>query len=151
MNTIRDSITNINFNNVYEDASNYSNFINLTNNFTKYEEKSDFTFKELHTEINTSMDNSTMDNSTMDNSSYWDYEYNYDYDAAIAHLPLNELIPVTIFYSITLLSGLVGNILVIISVARFKKMQNTTNTFLLSLSTADLLLIVICVPVKVRL
>ncbi|XP_071169030.1 QRFP-like peptide receptor [Mytilus edulis] len=89
-----------------------------------------------------------MDNSTMDNSSYWDYEYNYDYDAAIAHLPLNELIPVTIFYSITLLSGLVGNILVIISVARFKKMQNTTNTFLLSLSTADLLLIVICVPVK---
>lgn len=146
MNTIRDSITNINFNNVYEDASNYSNFINLTNNFTKYEEKTNFTFKELHTEIDTSMDNATMDN-----SSYWDYEYNYDYDAAIAHLPLNELIPVTIFYSITLLSGLVGNILVIISVARFKKMQNTTNTFLLSLSTADLLLIVICVPVKVRL
>lgn len=78
-----------------------------------------------------------------------DYEYVYDYNAAIAHLPINEVVPVTIIYSITLLSGLIGNMLVIISVARFKKMQNTTNTFLLSLSTADLLLIVVCVPVKV--
>lgn len=100
--------------------------------------------------LQTKMAVDTLLNISSENSSYEDYMYDYDYEAAINHLPLNELVPVTIIYSITLILGLVGNILVIISVARFKKMQNTTNTFLLSLSTADLLLVVICVPVKVR-
>ncbi|KAK3091317.1 hypothetical protein FSP39_018886 [Pinctada imbricata] len=86
----------------------------------------------------TNVTNMTISNKTTSD----DYDYDFDY------LPLEEMIPVTIIYSITLILGLVGNILVILSVARYKKMQNVTNIFLLSLASADLLLIVICVPVK---
>lgn len=121
---------------VYRESVNYSNLISKLRSFNKTEN------------LTGNLSNSETMHVT-ENSSYWDYDYDYDYNAAQAYLPINELIPVTIIYSITLLSGLIGNMLVIISVARFKKMQNTTNTFLLSLSTADLLLVVVCVPVRV--
>lgn len=76
-------------------------------------------------------------------------DYVYDYDAAVAMPPLAELVPVTLFYGLTFIIGFIGNLLVVISVAKFKRMQNVTNVFLLSLATADLLLIIICVPIKV--
>ncbi|KAH3696739.1 QRFP-like peptide receptor [Dreissena polymorpha] len=62
--------------------------------------------------------------------------------------PLEELLSVSIVYGLTLLLGVVGNILVIFSVTRYQQMVTTTNTFLLSLASADLLLVLICVPVK---
>lgn len=72
----------------------------------------------------------------------------YEYDSDI--LPeLEELIPVSIVYGITLIVGIIGNILVIFSVTKYELMMTITNTFLLSLATADLLLVLICVPVKV--
>lgn len=73
-----------------------------------------------------------------------DYEY-----PIVTDLPLTELISVSIVYGITLVLGIVGNILVIFSVTRYPQMMTVTNTFLLSLASADLLLIIICVPVKV--
>lgn len=45
--------------------------------------------------------------------------------------------------------GLVGNVLIIFTTLRYRKMKSTTNVFLASLASADLLLIVFCVPVKV--
>ena len=72
----------------------------------------------------------------------------YDYEASDI-VPVEELIPVAIVYGFTMIFGVIGNTLVIVSVARFKKMQNVTNIFLLSLASADLLLVLICVPVKV--
>lgn len=76
-------------------------------------------------------------------------EYYYNYEDAVNNVPLDELVPNALGYGLTLLLGLVGNTLVIVSVARFRRMQNVTNIFLLSLATADLLLVLICVPVKV--
>lgn len=73
-----------------------------------------------------------------------DYEY-----PIVTDPPLTELISVSIVYGITLVLGIVGNILVIFSVTRYPQMMTVTNTFLLSLASADLLLIIICVPVKV--
>lgn len=74
----------------------------------------------------------------------------YDYDFEDTHvLPLKELVPVSIAYGLTLVLGITGNILVIASVIRFRKLHSVTNVFLLSLASADLLLVVICVPVKV--
>lgn len=74
----------------------------------------------------------------------------YDYDFEDSHvLPLKELVPVSIAYGLTLVLGITGNILVIVSVIRFRKLHSVTNVFLLSLASADLLLVVICVPVKV--
>uniref|UniRef100_A0A2C9K977 G-protein coupled receptors family 1 profile domain-containing protein n=1 Tax=Biomphalaria glabrata TaxID=6526 RepID=A0A2C9K977_BIOGL len=74
--------------------------------------------------------------------------YDYDYDDSTGHLPLDDLVPNALGYGLTLVLGLTGNILVIVSVARYRRMHNVTNIFLLSLATADLLLVTTCVPVK---
>lgn len=79
-----------------------------------------------------------------------EYIYDYEYDADPGDIPVEQLIPVSLTYGLTMVLGLLGNVLVIVSVAKFKKMQNVTNMFLLSLASADLLLVLICVPVKVR-
>ena len=73
-----------------------------------------------------------------------DYYYEVDMQPK-----LEELIPVSIVYGLTLIVGIIGNGLVIFSVTRYEQMMTITNTFLLSLATADLLLVLICVPVKV--
>ncbi|KAK7495118.1 hypothetical protein BaRGS_00013758 [Batillaria attramentaria] len=73
-----------------------------------------------------------------------------DYDYPIDELspPLEEIIPVALVYFVTLTLGVTGNMLVIVVVARYRSMKNITNTFLLSLASADLLLVCICIPVK---
>lgn len=77
-----------------------------------------------------------------------EYYYDYDYDMGDYAVPLGELIPVILTYSITLLLGLVGNTLVIFSISYYRRMRTVTNVFLLSLASADLLLVLICVPIK---
>lgn len=77
------------------------------------------------------------------NKTEYDYEIVYD-------PPLEELIPVSVAYGVTLLLGVIGNGLVIFSVSRYEDMRTITNTFLLSLASADLLLVIFCVPVKVK-
>ena len=44
--------------------------------------------------------------------------------------------------------GVVGNILIIITVLKRKSFSSPTNTFLANLAITDLLLILICVPIK---
>lgn len=51
-----------------------------------------------------------------------------------------------IFYSIILIVGVIGNILVIIIVSKYRDMRNATNLLLTNLSVADLLLLLFCVP-----
>ena len=80
---------------------------------------------------------------------YYNYTYEYEYDASMTHLPLSEFLPTVIVYSVIGLWGLVGNLLVIFSIARVKRMRSITNLFLLSLASADLLLVCVCVPVRV--
>lgn len=84
-------------------------------------------------------------NMTTNTTPIIDYEY-----PIITDPPLGELIPVSIVYGLTLVLGMLGNILVIFSVTRYLQMSTVTNTFLLSLASADLLLVLVCVPVKVR-
>ena len=86
------------------------------------------------------------------NSSYGndsDYEYYYDYDESVSHIPLEEIVPVAIVYGLTLLLGIAGNTLVIVSIIKIQRMRNVTNTFLMSLSSSDLIVVLICVPIKV--
>jgi len=80
-----------------------------------------------------------------DTDNITDYFYDYVFDP-----PLEELVPVSIAYGVTLLLGVIGNGLVIFSVSRYEGMRTITNTFLLSLAFADLLLVLFCVPVKVK-
>ncbi|XP_067135390.1 QRFP-like peptide receptor [Centruroides vittatus] len=74
----------------------------------------------------------------------------YDYDPTDSwnYYNLSDLIPTTIVYGTTLIIGLLGNSLIIYTVLTFQRMRTISNIFLASLATADLLLILICVPVK---
>jgi hypothetical protein len=87
------------------------------------------------------------------NYGYYDadyyYEYNYTYDESINYLPLDELVPSVTFYTLIGLLGIAGNVLVIVAILTFPRMKSITNIFLLSLASADLLLVLICVPIKV--
>lgn len=80
---------------------------------------------------------------------YYNYDYNYTYEENLNYLPLDELIPSLTFYVLIGLLGLAGNILVIVAILAFPRMKSITNVFLLSLASADLLLVLICVPIKV--
>ncbi len=93
----------------------------------------------------------SLDNVTGNYGNATTEDYIYDYDASVNNVPLDELVPNALGYGLTLILGLVGNTLVIVSVARYRRMQNVTNIFLLSLASADLLLVLICLPVKVTL
>ncbi|OWF56335.1 allatostatin-A receptor-like isoform X2 [Mizuhopecten yessoensis] len=79
---------------------------------------------------------------------YGNYTYEYDYQEALNHLPLNEFIPTVVFYSFVGLIGLVGNVLVIVAIVLFPRMRSITNVFLVNLASADLIFVLICVPVK---
>lgn len=59
-----------------------------------------------------------------------------------------ELVLTAIFYGSTFAIGLIGNSLIVYSVAHFRRMKSLSNVFLASLATADLIVIVFCVPVK---
>lgn len=80
---------------------------------------------------------------------YGNYSYDYDYNEALNHLPLKEFIPTVVFYSLVGLVGLVGNVLVIVAIVLFPRMRSITNVFLVNLASADLIFVLICVPVKV--
>ena len=51
-----------------------------------------------------------------------------------------------IFYSIILLVGVTGNVLVILIVMRYREMRNATNFLLTNLSVADLFVLIFCTP-----
>lgn len=76
-------------------------------------------------------------------------DYNYGTEDPHTIFFWNELIPTLVVYSITFVLGLAGNCLIIFTTFRYRRMQSVTNIFLASLASADLLLIIICIPVKV--
>ncbi|KAK0068693.1 hypothetical protein Bpfe_001656 [Biomphalaria pfeifferi] len=76
-----------------------------------------------------------------------DYEYSDEMGGSIS---LEDGLPTLLTFSLTLVVGLIGNSLVIFSIAYYRRMRTTTNVFLFSLATADLLLVMVCVPIKVR-
>ena len=52
----------------------------------------------------------------------------------------------TVIFIIILIFGTIGNILVSVIIIRSKDLRNTTNYFLINLSIADLLVIIVCMP-----
>ncbi|KAK2185511.1 hypothetical protein NP493_232g02001 [Ridgeia piscesae] len=84
------------------------------------------------------------------NDSADDYDYDYDYDDSLSSVLLWELVPVCIAYGLTFMLGVTGNVLVVVSIVRSRAMQTVTNVFLVSLASADLMLVLLCVPIKVR-
>jgi len=79
-----------------------------------------------------------------------DVDYDYDYDESHNIFNWSELIPTLVIYGATMVIGIAGNSLIIFTICRYRRMKSTTNVFLASLASADLRLIIICIPVKVR-
>ncbi|KAI5711839.1 hypothetical protein M8J75_003460 [Diaphorina citri] len=59
------------------------------------------------------------------------------------------VIPMTALYSLILFTGLIGNVVTCIVIARNKHMHNATNYYLFSLAVSDLLLLVTGLPVEI--
>jgi hypothetical protein len=76
--------------------------------------------------------------------------YVYDYEESHNIFNWSELIPTLVVYGATMVIGISGNSLIIFTICRYRRMKSTTKVFLASLASADLLLIIICIPVKVR-
>ena len=79
----------------------------------------------------------------------WYKDFYGDYNETEQPTGWGEIVPVGMVYGLTLILGVVGNTLVIVAIARNRRMQTVTNAFLTSLASADLLLVLLCVPVKV--
>lgn len=65
-------------------------------------------------------------------------EINFDFS------PLSVVL--ILLYSVVFLTGLLGNIFVIVVIIKFKSMRTVTNVFLVNLTIGDILVILICVP-----
>nr|QVK45903.1 G protein-coupled receptor [Proales similis] len=76
-------------------------------------------------------------NRLLDNEDYFD------------SLWMIKFVPSILIYVAVFVVGTIGNLLVILSICLLKRLQTITNLFLTSLATADLLLIIICVPIKI--
>ncbi|KAL5016741.1 hypothetical protein ScPMuIL_006330 [Solemya velum] len=93
--------------------------------------------------------NSTILPDLLNTSDIYDiYEYNYEYDPSANSYPKEEIVPLLTFYGLTLVVGLIGNCLVIFSICRYRRLRSITNIFLISLASADLLVVLICVSIK---
>ncbi|XP_045119829.1 QRFP-like peptide receptor isoform X2 [Portunus trituberculatus] len=75
-------------------------------------------------------------------------EYDYDYETALDTFFWSQLAPPLAVYAATYVVGVAGNGLIIFTICRFRRLKTTTNVFLASLASADLLLILLCIPVK---
>ncbi|XP_065339229.1 gastrin/cholecystokinin type B receptor-like isoform X3 [Cloeon dipterum] len=76
-------------------------------------------------------------------------DYEYDWEESSNIFFWDELVPTLVVYGLTLVLGVVGNSLIVFTILRYKRMKSATNVFLASLASADLLLIIVCIPVKV--
>ena len=87
------------------------------------------------------------------NLSQEDLDYlDYDIEESIKTIDWTELGPSLFVYAVTFIVGILGNVLILIAVIRNTQFLKSSpvNVFLGSLASADLLLISICLPLKVR-
>nr|KAG5688662.1 hypothetical protein BaRGS_033800 [Batillaria attramentaria] len=66
--------------------------------------------------------------------------------AEMPHIPTYLSIYVTVFNVILLMTGVVGNVLVIVVVTTVRDMRTPMNWYLVNLSMADLMVLLVCQP-----
>lgn len=70
----------------------------------------------------------------------------YVFDLGPKRDSLSSVIPMTVIYSVILITGLVGNICTCVVIIRNKHMRTVTNYYLFSLAVSDLLLLIVGLP-----
>jgi len=82
-------------------------------------------------------------------SSLFDHWYNHCFEPMVPPpITWSELLPSLTVYSVIFALGVLGNLLIILTVMQKSSFKSPTNTFLASLASTDLLLILICTPIK---
>lgn len=66
------------------------------------------------------------------------------------HATLTSLIFFTIVYVLVLLSGLIGNFIVIFVILKNKDLKHFTNYFFANLSAADVFVLIFCIPTAIH-
>ena len=89
------------------------------------------------------------ESATANISSASDEDYEYDWNESFDNYDWSELCPAVVIYGLVLLLGVSGNALIIYAITRYRRLKTITNIFLASLASADLMLVLICVPVNV--
>ena len=115
-------------------------------------ETTHFDEPETITHFNDSIE-STQNHTNLNISEEEEYEY-YDYDIEESFLTFDwsELGPSLVVFGLTFIIGILGNCLILIAVIRHTHVKKSpVNVFLGSLASADLLLILICLPLKVSI
>ena len=86
----------------------------------------------------------------IDNGSYYAYDSNQTFEdyrtGGDPYIPLYIYVLVSIFNSIIFILGILGNFLVVLVIVKVRNMRTPTNFFLLNLSIADILVLLICQP-----
>ena len=82
----------------------------------------------------------------MENGSGYSYQLNQTFNQNEPEIPLYTFILVLVFNSLIFIMGIAGNFLVVLVIARVRTMRTPTNFFLLNLSIADILVLLICQP-----
>ena len=92
-----------------------------------------------------------MENDSVSNETSYDYyDYDYDINESFSTFDWSELGPSLFVFSLTFILGIVGNVLILMAVFRHTHVKSSpVNVFLASLASADLLLILVCLPLKV--
>ena len=84
-------------------------------------------------------------NTNVVEDSYYYFDYvNMNYPGEFKHVSLWEMSAKITLYSIIILGAMIGNALIVVVVMRNKKMQSTTNFFIVNLAVADILVTVCC-------
>ena len=79
-----------------------------------------------------------------------EYIYEYDLDESFSTFDWTELGPSLFVFGVTFIVGILGNTLILVAVLRHTHVKSSpVNVFLASLASADLLLILVCLPLKV--
>ncbi|KAK4304566.1 hypothetical protein Pmani_023446 [Petrolisthes manimaculis] len=92
--------------------------------------------------------NTHTSNGTMEDE--WDANYYIQTRLGPKRLPYHILLPVTVLYCVIALGGLVGNALTCLVVAKNTSMRTSTNYYLVNLAVADLLTLILALPLEMH-
>ncbi|KAK3885890.1 hypothetical protein Pcinc_009908 [Petrolisthes cinctipes] len=96
----------------------------------------------------TTNNNTHISNGTMEDE--WDADDYIQTRLGPKRLPYHILLPVTVLYCVIALGGLVGNALTCLVVAKNTSMRTSTNYYLVNLAVADLLTLILALPLEVH-
>lgn len=95
--------------------------------------------------INTSVSNYHVYSSTLEATNFSNFTINYN-DSSNLVFPSYIRTTSMVFCIIIMCLGVIGNVMVPIVIFKTKDMRNSTNIFLVNLSVADLMVLLVCTP-----